>query len=41
MKLMYLKLREIIQDWKMPPVTWGQARAQFAILFGDRFDLSN
>jgi transposase-like protein len=36
-KLLYLALRNIEKDWKMPPVTWRAARNQFAILFGERF----
>jgi transposase-like protein len=36
-KLLYLALRHIEKDWKMPPVTWKQAANQFAILFGERF----
>ncbi|MDN7676784.1 IS256 family transposase, partial [Burkholderia oklahomensis] len=36
-KLLYLALRNIEKDWKMPPITWRQAVNQFAILFGDRF----
>ena len=39
-KLLWLVLREIARDWKMPPITWHAARAQFAILFGDRFDVT-
>jgi putative transposase len=35
--LLYLTLRSIEKDWKMPPVTWKQAASQFAILFGERF----
>ena len=36
-KLLYLALRNIEKDWKMPPITWKQAVNQFAILFGERF----
>lgn len=36
-KLLYLALRNIEKDWKMPPVTWKQAANQFAILYGERF----
>jgi putative transposase len=28
------------KDWKMPPREWGMAKAQFAILFEDRFTLA-
>jgi putative transposase len=36
-KLLYLALRNIEKDWKMPPITWKQAVNQFALLFGERF----
>ena len=36
-KLLYLALRNIQKDWKMPPIAWKQAANQFAILFGERF----
>ena len=36
-KSLYLALRNIEKDWKMPPITWRQAVNQFAILFGERF----
>lgn len=36
-KLLFLALRNIEKDWKMPPRTWKQAANQFAILFGERF----
>ena len=36
-KLLYLALRNMEKDWKMPPITWRQAVNQFAILFGERF----
>lgn len=36
-KLLFLALRNIEKNWKMPPVTWKQAANQFAILFGERF----
>jgi putative transposase len=36
-KLLYLALRNIEKDWKMPPRTWKQAANQFAIMFGERF----
>jgi putative transposase len=35
--LLYLALRNIEKDWKMPPITWRQAVNQFAILYGERF----
>ena len=36
-KLLFLALRNIKKDWKMPQRTWKQAADQFAILFGERF----
>jgi hypothetical protein len=36
-KLIWLALRNITKDWKMPPVTWRAAKTQFAILFAERF----
>ena len=39
MKLIWLQLREITKDWKMPAREWHAARAQFALLFGDRFEI--
>jgi putative transposase len=36
-KLLFLALRNIEKDWKMPLITWKQAANQFAILFGERF----
>ena len=36
-KLLYLALRNIVKDWKMPPRTWREAANQFAIIFGERF----
>ncbi|KVD76190.1 hypothetical protein WI89_07075 [Burkholderia ubonensis] len=39
-KLLYLALRNIEKDRKMPPITWRQAVNQFAILFGERFTSS-
>jgi transposase-like protein len=36
-KLLFLALRNIEKDWKMPPITWKQAANQLAILFGERF----
>lgn len=35
--LIYLALRNISKNWKMPPITWRAAKTQFAILFGERF----
>lgn len=36
-KLLFLALRNIEKDSKMPPITWKQAANQFAVLFGQRF----
>ena len=36
-RLIYLALRNIIKQWKSPPVTWKAAASQFAIQFGERF----
>ena len=36
-KLIYLTLRKIERKWQRPQTFWPQARAEFAILFGDRF----
>lgn len=37
LKLLFLVLRKISQDWKMPAREWAAARTQFAVMFGDRF----
>jgi putative transposase len=36
-KLMYLALRNITRDWKVPALHWQAAMNQFAIVFGERF----
>jgi transposase-like protein len=36
-KLLFLALRNIEKDWKMPQRTWKLAANQFAIMFGERF----
>jgi putative transposase len=36
-KLLFLALRNIEKDWKMPPIVWKQAANQFSIMFGERF----
>ena len=41
MKLIWLQLREITKEWKMPPREWHIAKAQFALLFGDRFEMNH
>lgn len=40
-KLIWLALKAASAKWKAPPVYWHAARAQLAILFGDRFTLDN
>lgn len=39
MKLIWLQLREITKDWKMPAREWHAAKAQFALIFGSRFEM--
>jgi len=41
MKLIWLQLREITKNWKMPPREWSAAKAQFAVVFGDRFEVNS
>jgi putative transposase len=41
LKLIWLQLREVTKNWKMPAREWHAAKAQFALLFGDRFELSH
>jgi putative transposase len=41
LKLIWLQLREVTKDWKMPAREWHTAKAQFALLFGDRFEMSH
>lgn len=36
-KLLYLVLRGVSRNWKMPQREWTAARTQLAILFGERF----
>jgi len=40
-KLIWLVLRNIEAKWKRPPVPWATARSQFAILFGERFKITD
>ena len=35
-KLLFLALREVSRDWKMPSREWNAAKTQFAVMFGDR-----
>jgi putative transposase len=37
MKLLFLVLNRTERTWKMPPREWCMAKAQFAVLFGERF----
>jgi putative transposase len=37
MKLLFLVLNRAENEWRMPPAAWAMARAQFAVLFGERF----
>jgi transposase-like protein len=36
-KLIWLALRNIAKNWKMPAITWRAAKNQFAIIFAERF----
>jgi putative transposase len=36
-KLLYLVLRDVAAEWKMPPREWCEAKTQFAIMFDGRF----
>lgn len=36
-KLLYLVLNRSEKEWKMPPREWAMAKAQFAVMFGERF----
>ena len=38
MKLLYLVLNCATDDWKRPPREWFEARSQFAVIFGERFE---
>jgi putative transposase len=37
LKLLFLALNRAEREWKMPPREWTMAKAQFAVLFGERF----
>ena len=37
MKLLFLVLNRSEKEWKMPPREWAMAKAQFAILYSERF----
>lgn len=36
-KLLYLVLNRSEKEWKMPPREWAMAKAQMAVIFGERF----
>jgi putative transposase len=36
-KLLFLVLRQVSRDWRMPPREWAAAKTQFAVIFGERF----
>lgn len=38
MKLLYLVLNHAAEDWKRAPREWFEARTQFAVIFGERFE---
>jgi putative transposase len=40
LKLLFLVLSLASKGWKMPPKEWAAAKAQFAILFEDRFAIT-
>ena len=40
MKLIFLVLRDVAKDWKMPTREWTEAKSQFAILFEERFKIA-
>jgi putative transposase len=40
LKLLFLVLNLAEREWRMPPREWGMARAQFAILFDERFQIA-
>lgn len=37
LKLLFLVLNRAEKEWTMPPREWPMAKAQFAVLFGERF----
>ena len=36
-KLLFLILNRAEKEWTMPPREWSMAKAQFAVIFGERF----
>ena len=37
MNLLFLVLNRSEKEWKMPPREWAMAKAQFAVICGERF----
>lgn len=37
MKLLFLALNRAEKEWKMRPLEWAMVKAQFAVLYGERF----
>ena len=37
LKLLFLVLNRTEKEWTMPPREWSMAKAQFAVIFGERF----
>ena len=37
MRLLFLVFNRVEKEWSMPPREWSMAKAQFAVLFGERF----
>lgn len=37
LKLLFFVLNRAEKDWKMPPREWTVAKAQMAVIFGERF----
>lgn len=37
MKLLYIVLNHVAEEWKRPPREWTEAKTRFAVIFGDRF----
>jgi len=40
MKLIFLVLRDVTKEWKMPTREWTAAKSQFAILFEEWFKIA-
>ena len=40
LKLLFLVLNLAEREWRMPPREWAMAKAQFAILFEERFEIA-